>query len=176
MSLKFFSVRSRQFVCGLFLSSVLAFSLHAGQSIELSWNPAVSTNVAGYKVYYSTQSGSYSNSVVAGNTTNITISGFCPGKTYYFSATTYNSAGNESSFSSETSYTIPSVQATLGNVARANGQFSFLVSGNTGSNYVVQASTDLVNWTSIATNTAPFTFVDTNMVAYSQRFYRTGAL
>jgi hypothetical protein len=176
MSLNFFSVRLRRFICGLFLSSVLAFSLHAGQSVKLTWNPAGTTNVAGYKVYYGTQSLSYSNSVTAGNTTNITISGFCPGKTYYFSATTYDGAGNESSFASETSYTVPSVQATLGNVTRTGGQFSFLVSGNPGSNYVVQASTDLVHWTSITTNTAPFTFVDTNTAAFCQRFYRTGAL
>ncbi len=162
----------------MILSSVmlLAVSLHAGQSIQLSWTPAVSTNVAGYKVYYGTQSQSYSNPVTAGNTTNITISGFCPGKTYYFSATTYNSAGNESSFASEMSYTIPSIPATLGNATRTGGQFSFLVSGNTGSNYVVQASTDLVHWTSLTTNMAPFTFVDTNMMACSKRFYRTGAL
>jgi len=154
----------------------LQVHLHAGQSIDLSWTPAVSTNVAGYKVYYGTQSESYSNSVTAGNTTNITISGFCAGKTYFFSATTYNSAGNESSFASEMSYTVPSVPATLGNIAWTGGHFSFLVSGNTGSNYVVQASTDLVHWTSITTNLAPFTFVDTNTVTYSKRFYRTGAL
>ena len=100
----------------MILSSVmlLAVSLHAGQSIDLSWTPAVSTNVAGYKVYYGTQSESYSNSVTAGNTTNITISGFCAGKTYFFSATTYNSAGNESSFASEMSYTVPSVPAKPG--------------------------------------------------------------
>jgi fibronectin type 3 domain-containing protein len=170
------SVRSRQFVCGLFLSSVLAVSLHAGQSIKLSWTPAVSTNVAGYKIYYGTQSLSYSNSIAAGNVTNLTVAGFCPGKTYYFSATTYDSAGNESSFASETSYTVPSVPATLGNVARTGGQFSFLVSGNSGSNYVVQASSDLINWVPVTTNTAPFVFTDTNMAAFCKRFYRTAAL
>ena len=176
MQLAKLSFRSRQFVCGLFLSSVLAVSLHAGQSIQLSWTPAVSTNVAGYKIYYGTQSLSYSNSVSAGNTTNVTISGFSPGTTYYFSATTYDSTGNESSFSSQTSYTVPSVPATLGNAIRANGQFSFLVSGNTGSNYVVQASSDLMTWSSITTNTAPFMFTDTNTAAYCKRFYRTLAL
>jgi hypothetical protein len=176
MQFTIFNIWSRQFVCGLFLSSVLGFSLHAGQNIELSWNAAVSTNVAGYKVYYGTQSESYSNSVVAGNTTNITISGFCPGKTYYFSATTYDSAGNESSFASETSYTVASIPAMLGNATRTGGQFSFLVSGNTGSNYVVQASSDLVHWAPISTNTAPFMFVDTNTAAYCQRFYRTVGL
>ena len=176
MQLKSFSVRSRQLVCGLFLSSVLAVSLHAGQSIKLTWNQAGGTNVAGYKIYYGMQSLSYSNSVTAGNTTNITISGFCPGKTYYFSATTYDSTGNESSFASEMSYTVPSVAATLGNVTRANGQFSFLVSGNSGSNYVVQASSDLINWVPVTTNTAPFVFTDTNTAAFCKRFYRTAAL
>ena len=42
--------------------------------------------------------------------------------------------------------------------------------------YAVQASTNLVNWVSVQTNTAPFTFVDTNIAAYSKRFYRAYAL
>jgi hypothetical protein len=53
------------------------------------------------------------------------------------------------------------------------GQFAVAVSGVPGYQYVVQASTDLTNWTSLQTNQAPFNFVDTNAGQYSQRFYRT---
>ena len=42
-----------------------------------------------------------------------------------------------------------------------------------GATCVVEASTDLVNWIAIQTNTAPFTFVDPNTASYSKRFYRT---
>lgn len=59
--------------------------------------------------------------------------------------------------------------------SHARGQFSFTVSGISGSRFVVQASTDLVHWTPVQTNTAPFTLVDTNAGAYPRRFYRAGA-
>jgi hypothetical protein len=55
----------------------------------------------------------------------------------------------------------------------AEGQFTFTVSGAPGYQYIVQASTDLVNWTSMETNTAPFDFVDKNASRFNQRFYRT---
>ena len=47
------------------------------------------------------------------------------------------------------------------------------VTGTSGFKYVVQASSDLVNWVPVLTNTSPFTFVDTNASQFNQRFYRT---
>jgi hypothetical protein len=54
----------------------------------------------------------------------------------------------------------------------ANNQVQFTINGTSGSNYVVQASTNLVApvWIPIATNTAPFIFTETNPCL--QRFYR----
>ncbi|HEY2329377.1 MAG TPA: protease pro-enzyme activation domain-containing protein, partial [Verrucomicrobiae bacterium] len=37
---------------------------------------------------------------------------------------------------------------------------------------VIQASTNLVNWVNIYTNTPPFTFTDSNATSYKSRFYR----
>jgi len=54
----------------------------------------------------------------------------------------------------------------------ANGQFVFAVSGARNLQYIVQASTDLVHWIPVQTNTAPFTFVDTHTGQFSQRYYR----
>jgi hypothetical protein len=55
------------------------------------------------------------------------------------------------------------------------GNLSFSVT-NAGGIYRVQTHTNLANpagWISISTNTAPFTFTDTNVLgAYPQRFYR----
>ena len=45
--------------------------------------------------------------------------------------------------------------------------------GVPGYRYIVQASTDIVNWVPVQTNTAPFTFVDTNASRFGQRFYRS---
>jgi hypothetical protein len=55
-----------------------------------------------------------------------------------------------------------------------NQQLSFTLTGMTGSNYVVQAATNLNPsvWVSLATKTAPFVFTDTNAGYFSQRYYR----
>ena len=264
-------------------------------SVKLGWNPCTDPCIAGYNIYYGVASGTYSNKVVLGVTTNATISGLIEGTTYYFAATAFNVAGVESLFSNETSWTIPlpvvnhpptlnsinnmtiSVNARLQTVnlsgitsgatneiqkltvtaisskpalipnptvtytspnitgklsftpvhnatgtailsvtvndgqtqsntatrvftvtvtskrsssvaalaeaataavtlqpaAHANGELALNIAGVTGHQYVVQASSDLVNWVPVQTNTAPFVFVETNVSQFSQRFYRS---
>jgi pectin methylesterase-like acyl-CoA thioesterase len=70
----------------------------------------------------------------------------------------------------------PLVTPTLGTPSYSAGQFSLnIASGTAGPDYIVLVSTDLMNWTPIATNysgTPPFTFVDTNAAAYPMLFYR----
>jgi hypothetical protein len=68
----------------------------------------------------------------------------------------------------------PPVAATLSNPALSGGHFQFTVSGSSGSNYIVQASTNLSgsNWHSLQTNPAPFNFIEFNSVSLPQRFYR----
>jgi len=68
----------------------------------------------------------------------------------------------------------PPAAATLSDPALSGGQFQFAVTGSTGSNYVVQASTNLSasNWVSLRTNSSPFGFVETNSALYPRRFYR----
>lgn len=65
------------------------------------------TNLAGYKIYYGTQSGSYSAqvSITTPGTTTYVIQNLGPG-TYYFVTTAVDSDGNESSFSAERTKTI----------------------------------------------------------------------
>jgi len=162
----------------LILSSVLMLvsqlSIFAGQNVTLCWNPSGATNVAGYKIYSGPACHCYSNAVTVGTATTATFSGLVPGRTYYFAATAVDSAGKESGFSNETSYTVPMTAAVLtAATTGSGGQFSFTVSGAAGQAYVVQASTNLRDWISIQTNTAPFVFTDTNAAGFSQRFYRT---
>ena len=40
-------------------------------------------------------------------------------------------------------------------------------------NYTIQSSTNLMDWTSLVTNSAPFDFADTNAFIPSMRFYRS---
>ena len=68
--------------------------------------------------------------------------------------------------------TLP-MPATLAPAAHASGQFALNITGTSGVKYIVQASTDMVNWVPVQTNTAPFTYTDTQAGQFSQRFYRS---
>jgi hypothetical protein len=168
--------RSRLSAFGPVLSSVLMLMfqlpVHAGQGVTLTWRPSSATNVAGYKIYYGTACHTYAGAVVVGNTTNTAIAGLAPGTTYFFAATTYDRAGDESAFSNEASYAVPAA-AALTDAVRTGGQFSFTVSGSAGQQYVVEASTNLLDWMPVATNAAPFVFTDTSCGSFNRRFYRT---
>jgi len=67
----------------------------------------------------------------------------------------------------------PSLAATL-TVPELSGdrQMQFSVVGLPGYNYAVQASTNLVDWVPLVTNSSPFGFTDTNTGKFPQRFYR----
>ena len=86
--------------------------VRAGENVTLAWNPSSTPDVAGYKIYYGTACGTYSNVVEVGNTTNAAISGLVPGTTYYFAATTLDNNGNESQFSNEAVYDVPALVTT----------------------------------------------------------------
>jgi hypothetical protein len=96
-----------KFLGGLLILAALSTTVQAAGSVTLAWNRSTNSIVAGYNVYYGGASGAYTNEVSAGNATNATISGLIQGTTYYFTATTYSTAGMESSFSSEVSYLVP---------------------------------------------------------------------
>ena len=144
----------------------------ATSSFTVLWGAVPNTNVLGYKIYYGTVSQQYTNVVVAGNVTNIPISGIVPGNTYYIAATSYNAAGWESAYSPEISYTVPEAKSAQISIASTPGGVNVSVNGTAASPYVIVASTDLINWVVLTTNTAPFIFTDTNTLNYSQRFYQ----
>jgi hypothetical protein len=69
----------------------------------------------------------------------------------------------------------PLTQPTESSVDYSNGQFSLTINGTAGPDYIVQTSTDLINWQNLFTNsspTLPFTFTDTNAVTAPVQFYR----
>jgi hypothetical protein len=60
-------------------------------------------------------------------------------------------------------------------IAYTNGVFQFEVSGPAGPDYVIQTSTNLVDWTGLATNLSPatpFQFNDTGAGSNRHRLYR----
>jgi hypothetical protein len=99
-------------------TSLPAFTLRvqavATGSATLSWTPPTQnsdgsplTNLAGYRVYWGTQQGTYPNSVTLNNPglTSYVVENLGPG-TYFFVATALNTLGAESTFSGTASKTI----------------------------------------------------------------------
>jgi hypothetical protein len=57
-------------------------------------------------------------------------------------------------------------------VAVSSGFCAVTLTGTPGYNYVIEGSSDTVNWVPLQTNAAPFTFVDTGASGLSMRLYR----
>ncbi|MDT8271788.1 MAG: fibronectin type III domain-containing protein [Desulfomonilia bacterium] len=79
--------------------------------VRISWNDNTESNLAGYKVYCGTASGSYGSVLNVGRNNRVDISGCQEEQAYYFVVTAYNTSRLESGFSQEASITIP-VQPT----------------------------------------------------------------
>lgn len=86
---------------------MLMASLCPAADLTLAWDPNPDPPVEGYRVYYGTRSYYYTSVIDVGNQTALTITGLLPGVTYFFSATAYSAAGDESYYSSEIVYTVP---------------------------------------------------------------------
>ncbi len=70
---------------------------------------------------------------------------------------------------------VPSQPHLSGFIYNNDGTFSLTVSGDSGPDYIVQVSTNLMEWTGIFTNhspTPPFVWSDAEASNFSQRFYR----
>lgn len=77
---------------------------------SLAWDRSPSPEVIGYRVYYGTNSGKYSSSMLVGNTTNAILLGLSLSYRWFIAATAYDAIGSESDFSNE--IFVPPVQKT----------------------------------------------------------------
>jgi len=86
----------------------LTVNAPATSSADLTWNANTESDLAGYKVYRATASGTYGVPVatLTGNVTNYVATGLQVGTTYFFVVTAYDTNGNESSASNEVSKSI----------------------------------------------------------------------
>jgi hypothetical protein len=98
------------FLCSLLLFQSLAFAV---QQADFSWLPNDEANLTGYKIYYSTVSGQYGQTIDVGDpgvvdgVVQATVPDLADGTTYYFAATAYDSDGFESDYSQEVIWTSP---------------------------------------------------------------------
>jgi hypothetical protein len=77
----------------------------------LTWDAVSVPNVGGYRVYYGTAPGTYSQSfghgLNTGNVTTYEVTGLSSGTRYYFVLTAFDTTGHESGFSNEVFKDIP---------------------------------------------------------------------
>jgi hypothetical protein len=66
------------------------------------------------------------------------------------------------------------IPAVFGNTIVVGGDFQTTLSGPTGGSYIIQSSSNLANWVSVATNTIPFTFSQ-SVSGSGAKFYRAVA-
>jgi uncharacterized repeat protein (TIGR02543 family) len=79
------------------------FSIAFSAQIKLAWDANGEADLAGYKVYHGTSSGSYGTPTNVGKVTSYTLTGLTTGQTYYIAVTAYDSSSNESDLSDEIS-------------------------------------------------------------------------
>jgi chitodextrinase len=83
----------------------------APDTATLAWDAVTAPSLSGYRLYYGTAPRTYIQSAGAGvdvgNVTTFTVTGLSSGTRYFFAATAYDTAGNESGYSNEVFKDIP---------------------------------------------------------------------
>ena len=91
------------FLCLILMPPVIA----QAASVTLTWNRNQEPDIAGYKIFYGTQSGHYTDSITVNDTANqpqqrsYTIAGLSEGTTYYFVLKAFDQIWQESGYSNE---------------------------------------------------------------------------
>ncbi len=137
------------------LFPLLPSAVHSAQ-ITLAWDASADPNIAGYKVYYGSASGSYSAAVDVGGQTTCTIPNLSAGTPYYFAATEYDKSGQESGYSNEvvyypTSSCTFSISPTANSFNSAGGSGTIGVTTQAGCAWTAGSS---VSWTVISSNSS----------------------
>jgi len=114
-----------------------------------------------------------------GTVSTLTIKNLSPANEGAYSLRVTNTANLSAVSSNATLIVLANVLNVVNFIASETGMttngFKIKLSGPIGSNYVIQASSDLKSWVSLSTNAAPegsVTYTDTTAVAISSRFYR----
>ncbi len=90
------------------INVTLAMNPPSSSSVTLTWNANTEKDLAGYRVYRATSSGTYGAPIatIQGNTTSYVATELKLGLTYFFVVTAFDIAGNESAYSNEVSRSV----------------------------------------------------------------------
>ena len=89
-------------ICIFLLWTFPAFS----ETVIAEWDANTESDLAGYNIYYGTESGNYDQSINVGNNISWFVDNLIVSAIYYFAITAYDFVGNESNFSDEASFLI----------------------------------------------------------------------
>jgi uncharacterized repeat protein (TIGR01451 family) len=110
--------------------------------------------------------------VGAGAQENLTVEGTAQGMLINDAGVSADTPDqNPADASASVTLNVQSVSPPAISSSAGGGKFRLTISGTTFP-VVIQASTNLVNWVNLSTNTPPFSFTDTVSSAYKYRFYR----
>jgi len=116
---------------------------------------------------------------LVGTVSTLTVSKVSPASAGNYSVRVVNGVGSVTSSNATLIVPVSTVTNVLNIVSAGTGMvangFNLHLSGPAGSNYVIQASTDLKNWTSISTNAAPtgsVSYTDPTATNFPCRYYR----
>ncbi len=100
--------------------------------LNISWTPGTDTNLSGYKIYYGTESGTYTQVVDTGSvSTSSTLGSLTNGTCYYIVISAYDKADQESDKSNELSGT-PTITGSISVASTPDGANIWLDGVNTG--------------------------------------------
>ena len=91
----------------ILLAIILITVAAQAATVQVSWNANTEAELAGYNVYYGTESGTYGEPVSTTETSQLLTLTPEVGTTYYFAVTAYDTSSNESAFSEEVSLFVP---------------------------------------------------------------------
>ena len=91
----------------ILLAIILITVAAQAATVQVSWNANTEADLAGYNVYYGTESGTYGEPVSTTETSQLLTLTPEVGTTYYFAVTAYDTSSNESAFSEEVSLFVP---------------------------------------------------------------------
>ena len=163
----------------LFLS-LLFYSIDSAAQVRLAWNPNTESDLGGYRIYYGTASRSYGSPVNVGRVTSYPLTGLSPGVRYYFAVTAYDTADNESGFSSEVSYTPPAgctyaISPASQSAGSSGGPGTVSVTTSSGCAWTAASNVSWITLTSNSSVTGPGT-VNYSVSAISGTASRTGTI
>lgn len=136
------SIRTRLLAVVLPLAVALAIPASAG-TFSVAWDPVSEPDLAGYRVYYGSSAGSYTQSVDVGNVTQTTLT-LADCQMWFVAVKAYDTAGNQSAtYSNEVSgWARPTVTSVGPNAAERGRTLSLTLSGT---NYQVGAAVNFAN-------------------------------